>query len=374
MRVVHIIKVTGIAGAENHLLTLLPGLIARGADISLIALVEPSNPVEELAKAADALGIPFRRMIIQRHSDVALINRLRRVFRQFKPDIVHTHLVHADSYAIPAAKLARVPIIISSRHNDNQFRRRLVFKVVNSGLWRMTNAGIAISEALRRFTTEVEGAPERKITTIHYGLKFPVEVIEPKTARATLRESLNLPSNALIIGAACRLVEQKGLRYGIEAFASIAADFPDAHLVIAGEGNQRSLLQSLAKSKGIAKRVHFIGWRADLSQVLAGFDIFLAPSLWEGFGLVLLEAMARRLPIIASNVSAIPEIVAHQETGILTPPRDIPALADAMRTLISDEALRYHMGLMGEDRLETHFDAEIMIDKTLQLYQQLSKK
>ncbi len=368
MKALHLIKVTGIAGAEKHLLILLPSLMARGIDVELVALVEPNNRVDSLAEAAASVGLPFHREVITGNTDPRLIGRLRRLFMDRKPDVVHTHLLHADLFGIPAARLAGVKRVITSRHNDDSFRRSLPMRAIHAGLWRQVDAGIAISEAIRQFCIDVESAPPKKVHTIRYGLPLPVPIIEPRTARAALRESLNLPADSVLIGVVCRLIEQKGVRYGLDAFAKLAADYPSAHLVIAGDGDQRAALESQAKRAGIAKRVHFMGWQKDVQPILAGLDMLLAPSLWEGFGLILIEAMARRLPVIGSAVSAIPEIVLDGETGILTPPRDVPALENALRTLLRDEALRRHMGLMGEDRVDTHFDSRVMVDKTFELY------
>ncbi|MCA9905670.1 MAG: glycosyltransferase, partial [Anaerolineae bacterium] len=117
--------------------------------------------------------------------------------------------------------------------------------------------------------------------------------------------------------------------------------------------------------------VHFLGWRSNALRVMAALDIFLMPSLWEGFGLTLLEAMSVSVPVVATTVSAIPEIVVHQETGLLVPPRDVVALAEATLLLLEDSALRHHMGMLGEDRLETYFSADRMIDQTLAVYQRV---
>lgn len=368
MRVVHVMKMTGIAGAEKHLLTLLPGLAARGLDPYLIALVEPENPVAALTAACAEASIPFERVIIHSRADLGIIDRLRRRFTDLQPDIVHTHLQHADLFGTMAARLARIPVVITTRHNDDAIRHAAPIRAVNAGVWRAVDAGIMISDAIRRFSVEVEGAPPDKLHTIHYGLPFPIREIDPKVARADVRASLNLPAETILIGVVCRLVEQKGVRYGIEAFAQVADEVTSAHLMIVGDGDQRRDLEAFARSLNLMERITFAGWRDDVQPILAGLDVLLAPSLWEGFGLVLLEAMSRRLPIVASRVSAIPEVVADGETGLLVPPRDVPALADAMRRVLDDQPLRRHMGLMGEDRLEMHFDAHLMIDKTAALY------
>jgi glycosyltransferase involved in cell wall biosynthesis len=371
MRVVHIIKVVRIAGAEQHLLTLLEGLRGSHVDAQLLLLVEPSNPMDAYVQAADKRGIPVQRMVIHSHVDVSLHYRLWKALKDLKPDIVHTHLQHADLFGIPAARAADVPVVVTSRHNDNTFRRRQPFKQMNRSLWHMVDAGIAISEAIARFCVEVEGAPASRLHTIYYGLDPARCLVDSKDARAALRRELNMGSHDLLVGIVCRLIEQKGVGYGLKAFERVAGQFPDAHLVIAGEGPLRDALENEARWMVAGDRVHFLGWRSDVPFLLAALDILLAPSLWEGFGLIMLEAMAQAIPIIASDVSAIPEVVVHAETGLLVPPRDVGTLAEALALLLGDKALRRHLGLMGQDRLEQYFTASHMIGETIALYEQL---
>ncbi len=372
MRVLHLIKVTGVAGAERHLLMLLSALRARDVDARLVLLVERNNPVDAMVAEAEKRNIPVERVTIYGHRDILLPLRLRGVIRRHKPDIVHTHLLHADMYGIPAAKLAGVKTVITSRHNDDDFRTRGSIRFINRSLWPMVSAAIAISDAIRKFTIEVEGAPAEKVHTIRYGMEHTSATDEAiRQARQQLRQSLGVEEDTPLVGMACRLVTQKGVNYGLVGFKLVADEFPNAHLVIAGDGPLRQQLEYEARAMDIHQRTHFLGWRDDVPQIMAGLDIFLAPSLWEGFGLVLLEAMSKRLPIIASNVSAIPEVVADGETGILVPPRDSEAIAQALRLLLADKALRRHLGLVGEDRLETHFSVGRMADETLNLYRQV---
>ncbi|MFO7323870.1 MAG: glycosyltransferase [Chloroflexota bacterium] len=371
MRVAHVIKVIRIAGAERHLLMLLSGLRQRGVDGQIILLVEPRNPMDDFVQAAAERGIPLGRVAIHSDIDISVSRRLRRAFAEMKPDIVHTHLLHADLYGIPAARLARVPAVVSSRHNDNSFRRRLPMRLLNRALWRGVDAGIAVSDAVRAFCIEVEGAPPAKMHTIRYGLEDRPDPARRQADRIAVRSELRLSPDAPVIGMVGRLIEQKGIEYGLRAFAAVAPDYPDARLLISGEGPLRNKLEALAASLGVKDRVQFLGWREDVLRIFAALDIFLMPSLWEGFGLVLLEAMSQRLPIVASCVSAIPEVVQHGVTGLLVPPRDTGALAGALRVLLADPPLRQHMGLLGEDRLEEQFSAERMVDETLALYQSL---
>lgn len=372
MIAVHILKATGIAGAERHLLTLLPGLRARGIDARLILLHPPADPLDTYVALLDASGVPVTRIPIYSHVDVRVIGRLRRALQAIRPDLVHTHLLHADLYGLSAALWARVPCRITTRHNDDAFRRRLPFRLIHRFQWHsVVHAGIGISQAVTRFCIAVERAPAHKIRTIYYGLPLPVPLIDRREARAALRTELHLPAQTVLIGGAGRLTMQKGFTYALRAFRLIEREFPDVHLVIAGDGPLSTPLRAEARQLGLARRVHFLGWRTDIANILAGLDVFVMPSLWEGFGLVLLEAMAQALPIVGSNVSAIPEIVAHGETGLLVPPRDPDALADALRTLLRDPALMRHLGMLGEDRLEQMFGAEAMIDATAALYHEV---
>ena len=372
MRIAHVIKVTRISGAERHLLILLDGLRQRGLDARLIILVERNEPMREMVAAAKARGIPVQSIPIGRDYDLPLLWRLRRALRHIKPDIVHTHLIHADLYGCVSAKLAGVGAVVSSRHLDDAFRYRARWRRVNRRLWRMIDAGIAISAAMKQFALTIEAAPAPKVSVVLYGMDFKWlsdEAID--AARLRLRAELKMAADAQLLGMACRLVEQKGIPYALEAMRRIRSDFPRAHLVIAGDGEQASELRRLASRLGIADRVHWLGWRADAADLMAALDVFLLPSLREGFGLVLLEAMSRRLPIVASHVGAIPEIVIDGETGILVEPRNVDELAKAMTRLLNDRALRKYMGLLGAARLEEHFSVERMVDGTVAVYEQV---
>ncbi len=375
MRVVHLIKATRISGAERHLLILLTALRRLNVDAHLLLLVEPDNLMDELIAEATQRSIPVQRVVIHGDADPGVVGRLRESLRSLRPDILHTHLIHADVYGFVAGKLARVPRIVTSRHNDDPFRRRLPIRVTHRAIWQGVHAGIAISDAIRRFLLDVEGAPEKKLHIVRYGLEFkriPPEDID--AARGQLRSELDIPEDTFLFGMACRLVAQKGVSDALQAFAIIAQEEAESHLVIAGDGELKAQLVEEAQNLGIAERVHFLGWRADVQQVLAALDVFLMPSLWEGFGLVLIEAMSKRIPVIGTRVSAIPEIVQDGESGLLVAPQDRAALAGAMLALLQDRALRRYMGLLGEDRVESYFSAERMAQETLEIYQHIQPK
>ena len=253
-RIIHLSKMTGTAGSEGHLLVLLEGLRAAGLDACLWILVQ------DYGDRAQALGIPLERLIIHRDLDPTLWRQLITRLRAEQPSIVHTHLLHADLYGITAARRAHVPYVVSSRHNDDRFRRRLPIRLLHRWLWRQTDAGIAISEAIRQFSISVEGAAPDRIHTVHYGLA-PASIQAPSDARAQLRAALDLPGDTLLVGSVCRLIEQKGLIYGLRGFSQIANQFPNAHYIIAGDGPLRAELEATVHSLNLADRVHFLGWR-----------------------------------------------------------------------------------------------------------------
>jgi len=207
------------------------------------------------------------------------------------------------------------------------------------------------------------------VRTVRYGLD-PHTRIAPPDARHLLRVSLGLPDDALLIGSVSRLIEQKGLVYGLRAFVEVAGEFPAAHYVLAGAGPLRDALEGTARDLGAGGRVHFLGWRDDAPAIFAALDLLLAPSLWEGFGLVFLEAMALGVPVISTRVIAIPEVIADGETGWLVPPGNVEALAGALRAALSDPDERRRRGEAGRARLEAQFTVDAMVERTLALYRE----
>ncbi len=367
MRVLHLVKATGVAGAERHLLSLLPGLRERGCDPRLLVLVDPRKPVDAFLEEIRSRGIPAQSLRIAGDLDAVTWVRLWRRIRHERPTVVHTHLMHADLYGITAARVARVPLVITTRHNDDAFRRRLPLRLLNRMLWSRVDAGIAVSQSLVRFSRTVEGAAV-PIRAIHHGIASV-----PAASRAASRASLDLPPNAVIIGAVCRLTRQKGVPYLLEAFAAITTSFPHTVLLVAGDGPDRQMLDRRIADLELQERVRFLGWRPDSDRILSALDLLVAPSLWEGFGLVVLEAMAHGIPVLASAVGAIPEIVVDGETGLLVPPADSAALRAGLERLLKDPELRTRLGAAGAERARSQFSLNRMIDDTLDFYEESAR-
>lgn|SRR5574341_72851 len=367
LTVVHISKVTGIAGSENHLLRLLPGLLAQGVEARLIVLEDPRYPVASFRSQMKAKNVAVDVLPIRWHLDPALPGLLTRRLHELHPDIVHTHLIHADFYGLPAARRAGIRYLISSRHNDDAFRRHTLIKWLNRRLMRRAGRVIAISHALARFVREVENVDAGKVVTVHYGLDTPSL---PPDACQQARERLGLGDEPLI-GASGRLIRQKGLDVLLDAFAIVRQRHPAARLVILGDGPLRRDLEDRASRLGLAAAVTFTGWRDDARTLTPALDVAVVPSRWEGFGMVTLEAMACAKPLVVSRVSALPEIVVEGQTGLCVPPDDPPALAEAIGQLLANPDHAARMGRAGYDRLVTEFSVEKMVGDTLRVYQDL---
>ncbi len=365
MRVVHISKVTGIAGSEGHLIRLLPGLIARGVDAQMLVLEEPRRPIDAFCQALDERGVPVERVLIGHHLDPLLLGRLTRALRRIQPDIVHTHLLHADLYGLTACRRAGVPHAISTRHNDDAFRHYRFIKWANGAAMGRAERVIAISHALERFVREVEGIAPDKVLTVHYGLELPSP---PPDARQQARRRLGCTDDGMLVGLFGRLVRQKGVDVLLEAFPAVCERHPDTRLVVVGEGSLRDDLEQQAARLGLDDRVTFTGWIENGRALMPACDLIVVPSRWEGFGLVTLEAMGYSLPIVASRTSALPEIVQHDETGLLVPPEDPPALASAINSMLSNPKRARAFGKAGYRRLGKDFTIDKMVEATLKVY------
>lgn len=368
-RICHVGKVTGISGSEKHLLILLGGLVSRGYNVTFVILEEATRPVGHYADMLEAKGVRTARLRVNGDLDPGLILRLYRELRRGRYDLVHTHLIHADLYGSVAAKLAGVPLVVSTRHNDDRFREHPFFVLLNHLVAPLYRRVIVISQALGSYTARLEGVDPARIVPIYYGLPFS----EPP-GPCGIRREFGLPDDAPIIGVVGRLTEQKGHRTLLQTFARLCGGYPDARLFVVGDGELRPALQALAQELDVAGRVIFTGYRDDAAGLMADFDLLAVPSLWEGFGLVLLEAMNAARPVVASRVSAIPEIVSDGETGLLVPPGDAEALASALRRLLDDPALAAEMGRRGRERLHTRFGVERMVDETERVYLDLLER
>lgn len=367
MRVLHISKVTGISGSEGHLLRLLPGLVTRGIVVQMAVLEDPRYPVDAFCQRLQDGAVPVIRVPVRRHLDPGAVRSLARLIRSFAPDVVHTHLVHADFYGLPLAARAGVRCMVSSRHNDDAFRYNPVFRLANRMVMSRVSRVIAISGALGRFVTTVEGIPVERVKVVRYGID--AGEFQPE-ARHSARVRLGYGAETPLIGFVGRLVRQKGVDVLLEAFAQVERQLPQSRLFIAGDGPLRAELEAQARDLGLGESVRFLGWVSDADRLMPAANVIAVPSRWEGFGLVTLEAMRYAVPLVASRVTALPEIVADGQTGLLVEPDAPEQLAGALQTLLVDSERAGTFGRAGRQRLLDEFSVEKMIAATADVYQE----
>jgi glycosyltransferase involved in cell wall biosynthesis len=361
--VVHVHRIRGISGSERHVLTLLPALRARGVDASFVGLDDPTGDNEPFYAALADADVPFARVRVQHDFDPRLPARLARAARPFAPDVLHTHLVHADVYGA-LATLSLRSTLVSTKHNDDPFRAG-PFRHVERTFARRVDRVIAITHALSRFVVERVGIPAQKVDVVHYGLDgLP----------RTMADTVDVDDDAEVVLAVGRLVPQKGHDVAVRALPALLRERPRAVLVVLGEGPERARLEALAASLGVAGALRLPGNVPDVCNWLARAQLLVHPSRWEGFGLVSLEAMLAARPVVATRASSAPEIVADGETGVLVPPEDAAALAGAVARILADGELARRLGEAGLRRAHEEFSVARMAERTIEVYRRAAAR
>ncbi len=261
---------------------------------------------------------------------------------------MHSHLFRADIYANLAAGglVPSQPRLVSTRHNDDRFFLNPFIGLMHYLLSARQDMIIAISDHVARFTIARGVHDATRVRRVYHGLDSGESAALDSDGQR-LRSELGLSSEAFLVGNVGRLAPQKGQRHLVGAMPMLVERVPRAHLAIVGGGDLEPYLRDLAREVGVSDHVHVLGPRKDVPAFMHAIDAFAMPSIWEGFGIVLLEAMAAARPIVASRVATIPEVVEDGETGLLVPPGDAVALADALAWLAGAPAEARAMGEAG---------------------------
>ena len=367
-RILHVITTINRGGAENH----LAALIDQQADTGLEVMVA-------YLKGDGYWGDPLRDRGVEvvplngaRNSDMTTAIRLRRVIDGFGPDVVHAHMPPAE-LCVRLAMLGRsAPPVVISKHVDGPFYRGPGEHLVARWAAGRARRIIAISGAVERyFGKRWPGRLAERLTTVRYGIDLaPYDQITETDVRR-VRQDWGVSPDTLLIGTVARMVPQKALDVLLEGFAQFRTRRADtaAKLVLVGQGPLEAQLREQARALGVDDDIIWAGFREDIPTVMKAFDVFALTSVFEGFGLVLLEAMAASTPIVASDISAIPEVVADGTCGLLVPARQPGRVADAFVRL-SDTGVRQRFGAAGYDRAKNEFGLRVMHRRTYAVYRQ----
>jgi glycosyltransferase involved in cell wall biosynthesis len=367
IRVLHIVTTLDVGGAEGQLLEVLSRLDRTRFDLSLAWLKGGG----ELAPAFERSGIVTRCLGMRRTLDPAVFRTALHLVRRTRPHVVHTHLMKADLVGALAARLAGVPVLLSTKHNEDRHLHVPPVALAALGVACLSDRVVVISDAVRRHLARTTRLPDRRMTRIHYGYPAPANGPDREAARRALRLELDLADDCPVVATVGRLVPQKGIFDLVKAAALLRDAEPMARYVVVGRGPLRRSLAARIEELGLDGIVRLVGFRRDVGRVLAGADLMALPSHWEGFGVVLMEAMAAGTPIVATRVGAIPEVVRDGETGTLVAPRDPSGLATAILRALRNPEQSREMGRAGRRRLETEFRIERAVKDHEALYAEL---
>ena len=347
-------------GGQRQSFFLAKRLKQRG--IPFVYAVQPESPLHQ--KASEE-GLPVFPVKIKSEFDVGAVLRLARAMKRNKCMLAHFHDAHSVSVGSMAASLAKVPLRVISRRVDfplkkNYFSRRKYKKNID--------AIIAISKGVKEVLVG-GGIDPNVIKVIPSGIDFTPYM--EAASSGYLRGKLSLAPDDFLVGIVAHLADHKGHQYLIQATKALKEHSSKIKVIIVGSGPLHMELTKQAEESGVKDIVFFLGFREDVPQILSSLDVFVLSSYLEGMGSSILDAMACSLPVVATKVGGIPEVVRHRETGLLVSPRNPSALANAILKLYNDRELASRFGQNGYRVVHQKFSSEAMAEKIIRVYENI---
>jgi glycosyltransferase involved in cell wall biosynthesis len=372
--VLHVHTLPVVSGSGINTLLTMRGLAERGYEVDLAC--RPGGRLEEVVRE-EGLGfrpIPHFVAEVSPHRDLLALAELVGLLRRERYGVVHTHNSKGGVLGRLAARIARVPVVIHTVHGfafhgAEKPLRRWCFLQAERVAARWCDAVIYISRPLARWAARERLYPACRGSLIYSGIE--PERFDARPDAGAVRAGLGVPPGAPLIGQVSKLWEGKGHATLLAALPAILARFPDTRLAFVGEGPLQGTLEAEAARRGLADRVIFTGFREDVAAVTGALDVALLASAFEGMGRVVLEAMACGVPVVASRVGGIPDLVVDGRTGYLVPVDDAAAVAGAVTGLLAEPERRRRLGEEGRRRLTGRFTAERMVEQIADLYRGL---
>jgi glycosyltransferase involved in cell wall biosynthesis len=367
MNILHVRPRLETGGASEYLLTLGEGLAEQGHAVFV------ASGGGELGERARAFSrhyfddLPLSVRISRRTDPVHAANllrssvRLARIARKERIDVLHSHHRFAALTGKVASRIARVPLV-STMHEVRRDATSLTRLGLGDGV-------VTLSEMMRTYVLDTYGVRPDRIHVVPMGLEVPPPASERR--RAALREELRLAGDERMIACVGRLVKRKGHAYLVHAIADVARFHPSIRLLLVGDGEERRGLEATVRELGISANVLFLGVRRDVPDLIGLTEFTVLPSLQEEFGVVLLESLAQRKPVVATRVDAIPEIVKDDETGLLVPPADGHALGRGIRRLLEHPEAARKFGAAGFELVQRKHSKAALVAATEALYASL---
>ncbi|MGE5417630.1 MAG: glycosyltransferase family 4 protein [Acidobacteriota bacterium] len=369
IKVLHVIGGGEIGGAERHVLMLLELLDQDHFQTELLCLCQ--GPFAELTRNQ---GIPTHEIVMKHKLDLNTVEPIRQLIRTNEYDLIHTHGTRANLVARMAAKKENKPVV-TTFHSVLRFDYQSRWEAFTAKLLtRLTNNKsdhfIAISQAIKQDLYEM-GIKPNQMDVIYNGLD--TSRLTPESTPGEVRKAFNIPSGRFTIGSIGRLHPVKGHSYLLLAVKELTVRFPDILLLLVGEGPERQALEEQVYELEIERNVIMTGFYPNVSDIYPVIDLLCLPSIMEGMGLVLLEAMYFGVPVVATKVGGIPEVVINGEDGLLVPPADHLALAQAIEQIMSDPNIAVSIVANGHQRVD-EFRVEKMAQQTENVYRKTLEK
>ncbi len=365
-RICSLITELRVGGAQNVLADVVLGLPRERYEQTVACLFDAGETAQRLRQA----GIEVVDLGMRGKADVRVVWRLARLLRRLRPQLLHTHMFHANLLGRVVGRLAGVPYVVSTEHTMGQEGqlRRFLDRLTSP----LADRVVAVSESVGAFVRETVGISPQRVVVIPNG----IDLARCQTALtpAEARDRLGLPADVPVIGTIGTLRPVKGTDMLLQAFALLQGEFPTAQLLIVGDGVERESLRVLAVELGLSAKTTFTGNRSDVGDLLAAMTVFCLPSHWEGLPLAALEAMCAGLPLVATRVGGTPEVVRDGETGRLVPPADPEAMAQAVAGFLRDPVRSAAIGATGRRWVEENYTRARMVERNEALYRELLER
>ena len=351
-------NITG--GAESFVRYTAPRVRKAGWDLRVITFIPGGELLQELKKE----GVPVIELGVRSKIDFRVALRLRKLWGETRPDLVHTHLFHAGIVGRLVAHWMGIRPVVVHQHGAERARSNL-----RTWADRVTSGWVSCYVVTCQAVADILALRERvkssRIKIIYNGLEIQ------NVSEIKLPADWPVLSGIPVIGSVGRLSLEKGQEILIQAMAILNKNGIKAHLVLLGEGQARTTIENQVNDLGLSEQVHLLGARRDIPAWLSHFQVFILPSHWEGISMALLEAMAAGVPVIATRVGGTPEVIRDHESGILVPPGEPAALADALQQLLTDPDLRHRLSEGARHRVREHFSIDRTVLQIDQLYKGL---
>ncbi len=351
MHILHTEWSDGWGGQEHRVLAEMRGLAARGHTVTLVT--RPSCRLREEARRA---GLNVVELPLRRAADLGSIAALRGFLKSTAVDVVNTHSGIDTWVGSLAARWAGTPVLLRTRHLNLPLKRHWL-----NFVHYLPDRIITCGEAMRAQLIEMDGFPAKQLVSIPTGIDF--DQFQPKRARGAVRASLGLAEADFVILMVGIIRSVKGHEIALQAFQKVAPKLPRARLVLAGDGPRRANTEQLSRDLGLGDRVHFLGFRGDVADLMAAADVLLLTSKSEGVPQVVTQALGLGMPVVATRVGGVPELITHEQSGWLVPPEDPAATAAALERLAREPELARRLGQAGRAHVWARYSLPAMLDQ-----------